>query len=124
MARSATQAIGARAEQLALAHLLQHDLQYLQSNFRCRAGEIDLIMLDEDCLVFVEVRFRTRSSFTTAALSIGIAKQTKIIRTASFFIGGRRRYANAPIRFDVVGIDGANRGQYTIQWIKDAFRPW
>lgn len=123
MAQSAIQSIGAQAEQLALGHLLKNDLQYLQRNFRCRSGEIDLIMLDDDCLVFVEVRFRTRSSFTTAALSIGIAKQRKIIRTASYFIGGRRHYANAIVRFDVVGIDSAKPGQYTIQWIKDAFRP-
>ena len=123
MAQSATQSIGAQAEQLALEHLLQRDLQYLQSNFRCRSGEIDLILLDQDCLVFVEVRFRTRSSFTTAALSIGVSKQQKIIRAASYFIAGRRRYANAIVRFDVVGIDSAKRGQYTIQWIRDAFRP-
>jgi putative endonuclease len=123
MAQTAIQSIGERAEQIALEHLLQHKLRYLQRNFHCRSGEIDLVMLDDGCLVFVEVRFRTRSSFTTAALSIGAAKQRKIIRTASYFIGGRRRYANATVRFDVVGIDGAKSGQYTIQWIKDAFRP-
>ena len=80
-------------------------------------------MLDEDCLVFVEVRFRARNRFTTAALSVGVAKQRKIIRAAAYFIACRRCYANAIIRFDVVGIDSAIPGQYTIQWIKDAFRP-
>ena len=58
-----------------------------------------------------------------AALSIGVAKQRKILRAASYFISGRKRYANAIVRFDVVGIDSAKPGQYTIQWIKDAFRP-
>jgi len=76
MAQTAIQSIGARAEQIALEHLLQHKLRYLQRNFHCRSGEIDLVMLDDGCLVFVEVRFRTRSSFTTAALSIG-AEATK-----------------------------------------------
>jgi putative endonuclease len=123
MALSATQSIGAKAERLALRHLQQQDLRCLQSNFRCRSGEIDLIMLDEDCLVFVEVRFRARNRFTTAALSIGVAKQRKIIRAAAYFIACRQRYANAIIRFDVVGIDSAMPGQYTIQWIRDAFRP-
>jgi len=123
MALSATQSIGARAEQLALRHLQQQNLRCLQCNFRCRGGEIDLIMLDEECLVFVEVRFRAHNRFTTAALSIGVAKQRKIIRAASYFVGCRQRYANALIRFDVVGIDSAKPGQFTIQWIKDAFRP-
>ena len=123
MAQSAAQSIGTQAEQLALDYLLQHDLRYLRSNFRCRSSKIDLIMRDDHCLVFVEVRFRSRNRFTTAALSISVAKQRKIIRAASYFISGRQRYASAIVRFDVVGIDSAEPGQYTIQWIKDAFRP-
>jgi len=123
MARSRTQAIGARAEQLALDHLIDYGLRCLQRNFRCRFGEIDLIMLDDDCLVFVEVRFRSSNRFSNAAMSIGPAKQRKIVLTASFFLSGRKRYANSVIRFDVVAIDSTAQGQYTIQWIKDAFRP-
>jgi len=123
MAQSPTQAIGARAERLALDHLLENGLRCLQQNFHCRFGEIDLIMLDGDCLVFAEVRYRSRNRFSNAAMSVGMAKQKKIILTASYFLRGKRQYANNIMRFDVIAIDGAAAGQYTIQWLKDAFRP-
>lgn len=80
-------------------------------------------MHDGNCLVFVEVRLRTRSRFSTAAQSIGIEKQRKIIRTASVFLLGAKHYANEIMRFDVVAIDRTDTGEYTIQWIRDAFRP-
>ena len=123
MAQSPTQAVGAQAEQLALEHLFDNNLRCLQQNFHCRFGEIDLIMLDGDCLVFVEVRFRSKNRYSNAAMSIGPAKQKKIILTASYFIRGRKQYANHTMRFDVIAIDGAAAGQYAIQWLKDAFRP-
>lgn len=123
MAQSPTQAIGARAERLALDHLVENGLRCLQQNFHCRFGEIDLIMLDGDCLVFAEVRYRSRNRFSNAAMSVGMAKQKKIILTASYFLRGRRQYANSIMRFDVIAIDGTAAGQYTIQWLKDAFRP-
>ena len=123
MAQSPTQAVGARAEQLALDHLIENGLQCLQQNFYCRFGEIDLIMLDGDCLVFAEVRFRSKNRYYNAAMSVGPGKQRKIILTASYFLRGRKQYANSTMRFDVIAIDGTAAGQYTIQWLKDAFRP-
>lgn len=123
MAPSSTQSIGAKAEQLALDYLTARGLRCLRRNFFCRLGEIDLIMHDGDCLVFVEVRLRTRNRFSTAAQSVGIVKQRKIIRTASFFLLGARQYANAIMRFDVVAIDSTETGNYAIQWLRDAFRP-
>ena len=123
MAQSTTQAVGSRAEQLALDHLIENGLKCLQRNFYCRFGEIDLIMLDDDCLVFAEVRFRSRNRFSTAAMSVGASKQRKIILTASYFLRGRKQFANSVMRFDVIAIDGTADGQYTIQWLKDAFRP-
>ena len=123
MALSANQSIGAQAEQLALDYLLRRGLRLLEKNSRCRFGEIDLIMLDGRCLVFVEVRYRKRNRFSSAAMSIGPAKQRKIIRTASFFLRGRPRYTDATIRFDVVGIDRSAADQFTIEWLRDAFRP-
>ena len=123
MAQSPTQAVGAKAEQLALDYLCEYGLRCLTRNFRCRFGEIDLILLDDDCLVFVEVRYRSRNRYADAAMSVGKAKQRKIILTASYFLRGRINFANAVMRFDVVAIDSAAEGQYTIQWLKDAFRP-
>ena len=123
MALSANQSIGARAEQLALDYLRRQGLRLLERNSRCRFGEIALIMLHGRCLVFVEVRYRKRNRFTSAAMSIGPAKQRKIIRTASFFLRGKPRYSDATIRFDVVAIDCPGSDQFTIEWLRDAFRP-
>ncbi len=92
-------------------------------NFRCRLGEIDLIMTDDDCLVFVEVRYRGRNRFVAAKLTVDGHKQRKIIRTAALFIARKSRFANSVVRFDVVAIDTNASGEETIEWIRDAFRP-
>ena len=123
MALSATQSVGASAERLALRYLQRRGLRVLRRNFHCRFGEIDLVMLDRQCLVFVEVRFRVTNRFSTAALSVSTRKQNKIIRTACIFVSRNRRFAANAMRFDVVAIDSAKTGESTIQWIADAFRP-
>lgn len=122
MAGSSSIAVGKRSETLALEHLLSRGLEKISQNFRCRLGEIDLIMLDRDCLVFVEVRYRQRSRFATAAASVDNMKQRKLARTAAIFLAGNPRYCNTPVRFDVVAIDAASDDQCTLQWLKDAFR--
>lgn len=118
-----TAGLGRRGELLALRHLRASGLVLIQKNFRCRIGEIDLIMRDNDCLVFVEVRSRRQSRFGSAALSVDLRKQRRIACTAAMFLGRRPDYGDLPVRFDVVGIDGRPDGEYTLQWIKDAFRP-
>jgi len=98
-------------------------LKPVTRNFRCRLGEIDLIMNDEDCLVFIEVRYRGSKSFSRAGLTVDIHKQRKLIRTAALFLAKRSQYANNVVRFDVVAIDADDSGDESIEWIKDAFRP-
>lgn len=85
-------------------------------------GEIDLVMLDGDCLVFAEVRFRNQNRFTSAAGSVDHHKQRKIIRTAAAFLGRNPQYSSCAVRFDVVGLDQSG-DQTTLRWIRDAFRP-
>lgn len=108
---------GARAEQQAAQFLRQHGLLLLRQNYRCRYGEIDLIMRDGTTLVFVEVRLRSRSDFGGAAASIGSTKQARLLRTAQHYLAALRN--TPPCRFDALllhGPDGAN-----IEWIKNAF---
>ena len=100
-----------------------HGLKLVSKNFRCRFGEIDLIMRDRLQLVFVEVRYRVANHFADAVLSIGPGKQQKIIRTASMFIARNKRFASSVMRFDVVAIDKSNCGEPRIRWLRDAFRP-
>ncbi|MGH8193156.1 MAG: YraN family protein [Woeseiaceae bacterium] len=114
---------GDPAEQLALEHLQARGLKLVARNFRCRLGEIDLIMLDGPCLIFVEVRFRKSSHFASALESVDRRKQRKLTRAAGFFLGRHREYRNHAVRFDVVGLDGPSRDRYQLQWVRDAFRP-
>lgn len=106
---------GAAAEQRAAAYLQQNGLLLLESNFRCRFGEVDLIMKEGAVLVFVEVRLRGNNAFGGAAASITAAKQGKIIKAAQFYL--LALHTQPPCRFDAVLLD--NSGQ--VEWIKHAF---
>jgi len=113
---------GLRSEQRALDYLLAAGLTLLTRNYRCRQGEIDLVMTDSNCLVFVEVRYRASNRFADAAGSVDLRKQAKIRRTAQNFLGRHLGLTDAPVRFDVVAFDGAEVDQCRLQWTKDAFR--
>jgi len=108
---------GARAEDNAERFLTQHGLVILEKNYRCKAGEIDLIMQHADMLVFIEVRLRTHQAFANAAESVTIRKQQKIIKTAQHYLQQHQLTDKANCRFDVIAFsDNGNP-----EWIKDAF---
>lgn len=115
--------LGAHYEGVALAYLRRNGLQLLTQNYRCRFGEIDLVMRHKNCLVFVEVRFRNRNRFADASLTVDHRKQAKLVKTAALFLSQHRCHANDTVRFDVLAFDRADNASSTIQWIKDAFRP-
>ncbi len=106
------QLTGKKAEDDALAFLQGKGLMPITRNFRCRLGEIDLIMSDGNTLVFIEVRKRKNRLYGGAAASITTGKQQKIIKTAHFYL---QRYKTLPsCRFDVVAWDGNE-----CQWLKN-----
>jgi putative endonuclease len=79
-------------------------------------------MLDDACLVFVEVRYRASNRIASAKQTVDIHKQRKLIRSAALFVARRSRFANSTMRFDVVAIDDHEHNGQTLEWIKDAFR--
>jgi putative endonuclease len=95
---------GRRWEQAALAHLERHGLALVETNFRCKGGEIDLVMRERDTLVFVEVRQRADRSHGGAAASITPAKVRRLVRAAQYYLLRFPRIP--PCRFDVVAFDG------------------
>lgn len=107
---------GRNAELQAKRYLLKQGLKYLDSNYRCKSGEIDIIMNDGEQLVFVEVRYRNRTDFGSAIETITAGKQKKLIAAAQHYLLTSGR--DQPCRFDVVGVDGGNR----INWVKNAFQ--
>lgn len=109
---------GADKERLAQTYLEAQGLRLVTSNYRCRRGEIDLVMRDGQTLVFVEVRYRASERFGGAAASVGLAKQRRLQAAAGHFLQG---HGNAlPCRFDVLAIGAGDR----IDWIRDAFGAW
>lgn len=113
-----TQEAGARSEQKALDYLMAQGLSCISRNYRCRLGEIDLVMRDGAYLVFVEVRARANRNFGGGLASITYAKRQKIIKTASYYLLAHQQYDQQLIRFDAVSIDGQAG---VISWLKDAF---
>jgi putative endonuclease len=114
-------AAGDRAEERACCYLRRQGLELLDRNYRCRRGEIDLVMRDGDSLVFVEVRYRRQTAFGRAAETVSTAKQARITRCAHCYITQHRAW-NEPARFDVVCIEG-DPAWGAIQWLRDAFHP-
>lgn len=114
-ARKSAPSIGEEKERLACSYLQDKGLHLLQRNYRCRRGEIDLIMREASTLVFVEVRFRASTRFGTPAETVDLRKQRKLAAAASHYL--QRNSINLPCRFDVIALSGPNR----IDWIRDAF---
>ncbi|MBL4681239.1 MAG: YraN family protein [Pseudomonadales bacterium] len=109
-----TQILGNAAEQQAQIYLQKKGLTLIKKNYTCRVGEIDLIMEDDNCLIFIEVRLRTNPLYGTGADTVTIAKQKKIIKTAQLFLLSYD-IGNRDCRFDVISIDK------DIDWIQHAF---
>ncbi len=112
---------GLHFEERARDWLTARGLQLLQANYRCRFGEIDLIMCDRETLCFVEVKYRRSSAYGGAAAAISPAKQRKLVRSAQCYLETRRALANHPMRFDAVLIQRDANGTACFNWIRDAF---
>ena len=112
---------GKDAELQALQHLQQQGLRLLAQNWLCKRGELDLVMLDGDTVVFVEVRYRKHAQWGGALASIDGRKRQKLILAAQFFLQKEHRWADAPCRFDVVAIESTPPGKADLNWLKDAF---
>lgn len=120
MSQTPQQFDGEKAEQLARSFLQQQGLHFITRNFRCKLGEIDLIMRDQQQLVFVEVRFRRNQRYGGAAASVTWHKQQKLRRAAQVYL--QQQALAAACRFDVLCVGADTTGQmYCDNWIKNAF---
>lgn len=107
---------GRRAEALAAAYLARQGLTLIEANYRCRRGEIDLVLREGDTVVFAEVRLRAGSAFGGAAESIDPRKRARIVAAARHYLAGR---PEPRCRFDVVLLERLDPPR--IEWIRDAF---
>lgn len=113
---------GAHWENLAANWLTQRELKIIQRNYRCKAGEIDLIAVEGERLVFIEVRSRGNPRFSSAAASVDRHKQSKLIRAAQCFLQRNPRWAKMPCRFDVIAFQPRQSADdFAVNWIRAAF---
>jgi putative endonuclease len=114
--------LGRRAENRAFRFLCAEGLRPVARNFRTRHGEIDLVMCEGSCLVFVEVRARGSGSFVEARLTVDARKQRKLACAALLFLARNPVFRNHACRFDVMGVD-PDDDSAPFDWLRDAFRP-
>ena len=114
------QQCGRDGEERAAAFLAASGLIVVARNVRAAGGEIDLVALDGDTLVFCEIRTRRSGRQGGALESVTPAKQRQVVRVAQHFLVRHPRWHSRPMRFDVVAIDV--RGEtFEIAHIRDAF---
>lgn len=104
-------------EQLALQYLQQQGLVLLTRNYRCKTGEIDLVMRHNQQLVFVEVKYRASNAFGGATAAVTHSKQQKLLRAIRWYLQ-QHNMTDKPCRIDVLAIDGQPPYQYN--WLKNA----
>ena len=111
---------GHRGEDLAVAFLFAKKYRILTRNWRIKAGEIDIIALDGQTLVFCEVKSRSSTRFGTGAEAVDARKQRKIVQVAMLYL---QRYSlwNQRCRFDVIEILQPSLGEPQIRHFINAF---
>lgn len=113
------QAFGKSGEDQAVDELERRGYAILDRRYRTRQGEIDIVALDGETIVFVEVKARTTAERGSAAEAVTPAKQRRLIAMAVDYLS-RKRLTGRPCRFDVAAIDGAGRDR-RLTWYPHAF---
>ena len=113
------QQFGKRSERLAAEFLKRTGYRILETNYRSKLGEIDIIAMEKGTLVFVEVKARNTSRFGSPKGAVTPAKQRKISMAALDYLK-RSGQTEVSARFDVVAVDTAS-GKIDIEVVKNAF---
>ncbi len=112
---------GQWAEKRAEEHLRDHGLKLIMRNYHCRHGEIDLIMQEQNTLIFVEVRYRQKNHYGGALESIDHRKQTKLHATAMHYLQKHDPHSQFACRFDAMILEQQSSSSPSINWIRNAF---
>lgn len=115
------QLLGNRAERTSEKLLLNAGMRVLARNYRCKQGELDLVMRDADTVVFVEVRYRRQNRWGSAAETVDWRKQKRLIAAAHHYLLTHPHLADQPCRFDVVAAEGNPADPASYRWIREAF---
>jgi putative endonuclease len=117
-----TAGLGKKGEERAVAALEAKGMKIIGRNYRSKTGEIDIIALDGETVVFVEVKAWSVYGIEDLQYGIDLKKQRKIIKTANYFLSENRKYSNMAIRFDVVFVkNDKEAGKIQISHLASAF---
>ncbi|MBQ8982962.1 MAG: YraN family protein [Lachnospiraceae bacterium] len=111
-----TRRIGSKYEKKTVEYMLQNGMQVLETNYRCKQGEIDIIGKEEDYLLFVEVKYRKSVRSGYPAEAVTPAKQNRVIQTARYYLYSHNLSEYTKMRFDVAAILGEE-----LQYIRNVF---
>ena len=115
--------LGRRGERLAARFLRRRRYRILARNYRCHAGEIDLIASQDAMIVFVEVKTRQPNECPEDQLPVRHEQRGRIGRAARYFMT-HPAAADRPYRFDVISVNFSSRGKPQIEHHEDAFAPF
>ncbi len=110
---------GNDGEKRAADFLIQNGYKIIDRNWRTKSGEIDIIAMKDEVLVFVEVKTLPNATFDMLSSVLGMQKQKRIVKTAKHFMLKHRQYSNSYIRFDVIVLD--MQGLPPVYHIENAF---
>ncbi len=110
---------GSKEEDLVTQFLIQQGCQIIEKNYFCKGGEIDIIILKDNSLHFIEVKARKNSNFGHPAEYLNITKQQRLIKCAKIFLLKNIKYQDYPMQFDLVSLLNNE-----ITWLKDAFEAY
>jgi putative endonuclease len=112
--------IGNRGEELAAAFLERNGFKLIERNFRCKGGEVDIVAMDGNTVVFIEVKSRRTLTYGVPQLAVTPFKQRQISKAALTWLARNHKH-DSPARFDVIAILLTSDYQHQIEHIKNAF---
>ena len=110
-------ALGAYGERVAARHLVAEGLVVLDRNWRCDAGELDLVLRDGDVLVFCEVKTRSGTAYGHPLEAVDTAKTDRLVRLADAWIDAHQ-VSSPQVRFDVVAVLRSPRGAAQVEHVR------
>lgn len=97
-------AVGSEYEKLAREYIENKGYNIIESNYRCKQGEVDIIAKDKNYLVFIEVKYRSNVKKGSPIDAVDIRKQMRISKVARYYMYEKKLPDSTPVRFDVIGI--------------------
>jgi putative endonuclease len=108
-------------ENEASTYLRAQGLSVIARGYRCRQGELDIVLSDGSSLVVCEVRARSSRALVSAKESVDRRKRARILQATRHFLMRHPQYHDRSLRFDVIAIDAIDTANPRIEWIKSAF---